>query len=176
MLVPSQAEIRYHPTAYSEGTDSLQMKKLLIIITCFASINLTACSSSDWHLVYKIDIQQGNVVTQDMVNQLKTGMNRSQVQFIMGTPLVIDTFHQNRWDYVYYFKPGYGKSSEKRVTLTFKDDTLASVTGSMHPEPGASTDKSAPVTLVVPPYERVEPGLLNKLWHWITFRKAPGAT
>jgi outer membrane protein assembly factor BamE len=172
--MPSQAEIGYHPTACPEGTDGLRMKKLLIIITCFASINLAACSFSPLHLVYKIDIQQGNVVTQDKVNQLKTGMNRSQIQFIMGTPLVIDTFHQNRWDYVYYFKPGYGKSREQRVTLFFKNDALADVTGTIQPEAGAvATEKSAPVTVVVPPYERVEPGLLNKIWHWITFRKPP---
>jgi outer membrane protein assembly factor BamE len=172
--MPSRAEIGYHPTACSGGIDGPQMKKLLIIITCFASINLAACSFSRLHLVYKIDIQQGNVVTQDKVNQLKTGMTRSQVQFVMGTPLVIDTFHQNRWDYVYYFKPGYGKSSEQRVSLFFNKDTLASVTGTMQPEAGAAgSEKNTPVTVVVPPYERVEPGLLNKIWHWITFRK-PG--
>jgi len=152
----------------------LQMKKLLIIITCFASLQLVSCASR-WHIVHVIDIQQGNVVTQNMVNQLKIGMNRSQVQFIMGTPLVIDTFHQQRWDYIYYFKPGYGKATEQRITLLFNNDSLASISGEVHPEAGVivAGDSSTPVTVVVPPYERVEPGILNKLWHWITFRKAP---
>jgi outer membrane protein assembly factor BamE len=150
------------------------MKKLLIRITCFASFTLSACSFPHWHVVYKIDVQQGNVVTQDMVNQLKTGMTRSQVQFIMGSPLVVDTFHQNRWDYVYYFKPGYGKVAEQRISLFFDNDTLSRFTGTLHPEAGAAaSEKHGPVTVVVPPYERVEPGLLNKIWHWITFRKAP---
>ena len=150
------------------------MKKLLIIITCFASLQVVACASR-WHLVHKIDVQQGNVVTQDMVNQLKTGMTRSQVQFIMGSPLVVDTFHQQRWDYIYYFKPGYGDAIEQRVTLLFNEDSLASITDTIHPEVGAiaAGEKNAPVTVVVPPYERVEPGLFNKIWHWITFRK-PG--
>ena len=150
------------------------MKKLLIIITCFASLHLVACASR-WHIVHKIDIQQGNVVTQDMIDQLKTGMSRSQVQFIMGTPLVVDTFHQQRWDYIYYFKPGYGNDTEQRVTLLFNNDSLASITGAVHPEAGVivAGEKNTPVTVVVPPYERVEPGLLNKIWHWITFRK-PG--
>ncbi len=150
------------------------MKKLLIIITCFASLHLVACASR-LHLVHKIDVQQGNVVTQDMVNQLKTGMTRSQVQFIMGSPLVVDTFHQHRWDYIYYFKPGYGDATEQRVTLLFNDDSLASITGSVHPEAGVivAGENSTPITVVVPPYERVEPGLLNKIWHWITFRKPP---
>jgi outer membrane protein assembly factor BamE len=149
------------------------MKKLLIVITCFASLHLVACASR-LHLVHKIDVQQGNVVTQDMVNQLKTGMTRSQVQFIMGSPLVVDTFHQHRWDYVYYFKPGYGEPTEQRVTLLFNEDSLASITGTIHPEAGviAAGEKRGPVTVVVPPYERVEPGLFNKIWHWITFRTA----
>jgi outer membrane protein assembly factor BamE len=149
------------------------MKKLLIIITCFASLHLVACASR-WHIVHKIDVQQGNVVTEDMVNQLKTGMSRSQVQFIMGTPLVIDTFHQQRWDYIYYFKPGYGDAAEQRVTLLFDNDSLASIIGTVHPEAGVivAGESSTPVTVVVPPYDRVEPGILNKIWHWITFRKA----
>jgi outer membrane protein assembly factor BamE len=149
------------------------MKKLLIIITCFASLHLVACASR-WHIVHRIDVQQGNVVTQDMVDQLKTGMNRSQVQFIMGTPLVIDTFHQQRWDYIYYFKPGYGDATEQKVTLSFDNDTLTGITGAVHPDAGVivAGEKNTPVTVVVPPYERVEPGLLNKIWHWITFRKS----
>jgi len=149
------------------------MKKLLIIITCFASLVTAACTASWLHLVHKIDVQQGNVVTQDMVNQLKPGMTRSQVQFIMGSPLVVDTFHQQRWDYVYYFKPGYGDHTENRVTLLFNDDTLTRITGTLTPEAGAvaTAAKDTPVTVVVPPSERVEPGLLNKIWHWITFRK-----
>jgi outer membrane protein assembly factor BamE len=150
------------------------MKKLLIIITCFASLSLVACASR-WHIVHHINVQQGNVVTEDMVKQLKTGMNRSQVQFIMGTPLVVDTFHQQRWDYIYYFKPGYGKPTEQKVTLLFDHDTLTSIQGTAHPAAGVlvAGESNTPVTVVVPPYERVEPGLLNKLWHWITFRK-PG--
>jgi outer membrane protein assembly factor BamE len=148
------------------------MKKLLIIITCFASLPLAACVSR-WHIVHRIDVQQGNVVTEDMVQQLKTGMTRSQVQFIMGTPLVIDTFHQQRWDYIYYFKPGYGKDTKQRVTLYFDGDSLARVAGTVHPEAGVivAGEKNTPVTVVVPPYERVEPGILNKIWHWITFRQ-----
>jgi outer membrane protein assembly factor BamE len=152
------------------------MKKVLIIITCFASLPLVACVSR-WHIVHHIDVQQGNVVTQDMVDLLKVGMNRSQVQFIMGTPLVIDTFHQQRWDYIYYFKPGYGEPTEQKVTLLFDNDTLTGIQGAVHPEAGVlvAGEKNTPVTVVVPPYERVEPGLLNKLWHWITFRKPPAA-
>ena len=150
------------------------MKKVLIIITCFATLGQVACSER-FHLIHKIDVQQGNVVTQEMVDQLKPGMNRNQVQFIMESPLVIDVFHQDRWDYIYYFKPGYGKPTEERVSLFFEDDSLARITGTLHPETtAAGTPPSSKLTtVVVPPYDRVEPGLLNKIWHWIRFR-TPG--
>jgi outer membrane protein assembly factor BamE len=147
------------------------MKKLLIITACIASASTTACSR--FHLVHKIDVQQGNVITQDEVNQLEPGMNRKQVQFIMGSPMIADVFHQDRWDYVYLMEPGYGEVVEERVSLYFEQDTLSRVTGTLHPEEPGSTDTSRPkqVTVVVPPEERVEPGIFNKLWHWITFRK-----
>ena len=150
------------------------MKKVLIIITCIATPWLVGCSQR-FHLIHKIDVQQGNVVTQEMVDQLKPGMNRNQVQFIMESPLVIDVFHQDRWDYIYYFKPGYGKPTEERVSLFFEDDSLVRITGSLHPaETAADTTKTSKMTtVVVPPYDRVEPGLFNKIWHWIRFR-TPG--
>jgi outer membrane protein assembly factor BamE len=58
---------------------------------------------------YRIDIRQGNYITQEMVAQLKPGMSRDQVRFILGTPLVADIFHADRWDYIYSFKPGRGE-------------------------------------------------------------------
>ena len=153
----------------------LQMKKLLIIIACIASLYLTGCTNSRFHLVHKIDVQQGNVVTQEELNQLKPGMTRRQVQYIMGSPMVADVFHQDRWDYIYLMEPGYGKPSSEHVTLYFEADTLQRVEGSMHPQ-DVSAAEPAPshqVTVVVPPHERVPPGILTRLWYWITFRK-PG--
>ncbi|MDH3559881.1 MAG: outer membrane protein assembly factor BamE [Gammaproteobacteria bacterium] len=147
------------------------MKKLLIIITCFASLSSVACSPR-FHVVHKIDIQQGNVVTQEMMDQLRPGMSRAQVQFVMGSPMVVDTFHQERWDYIYRFKPGYGDIQQDHVILYFEDDKLTRTSGSIPPtEGGDRTKGNRQTTVVVPPYERVEPGLLNRFWHWITFRK-----
>ncbi|MGB5178824.1 MAG: outer membrane protein assembly factor BamE [Gammaproteobacteria bacterium] len=146
------------------------MKKLLIITTCFASLSITACSR--YQLVHKIDVQQGNVITQDEVNQLEPGMSRRQVQYIMGSPMIADVFHQDRWDYVYLFQPGYGETVEERITLYFDNDELSRTSGTTHPD-AADTASARPqqVTLVVPPEERIEPGIFNKLWHWMTFRK-----
>lgn len=150
------------------------MKKLLIIIACIASLGLAACAS---HIVHKIDVQQGNVITQAQVNQLEPGMTRNQVRFIMGSPMIADVFHQNRWDYIYMFEPGYGETKENRVTLFFDADKLTRIEGTLRPGDPVPEDeiRTRQVNLVVPPEERVEQGVLNKLWHWLTFRKADEA-
>ncbi len=70
---------------------------------------------------YKIDIQQGNVLTQDMVAQLKPGQTKDQVRFILGTPVLMDMFHANRWDYVYRFQKGGSGEVEMRKFSTFFD-------------------------------------------------------
>jgi len=80
--------------------------------------------------VYKTEIQQGNVVTQEMIDKLKPGMTRSQVRFVMGTPLIVDPFHQDRWDYYYYLRRSNETSGEsQRVTVVFKNDLLIAVQG-----------------------------------------------
>jgi outer membrane protein assembly factor BamE len=148
------------------------MQKLLIIIGLIASLWLTGCSK--YHLVHKIDIQQGNVITQDEVNLLEPGMTRRQVQFVMGSPMIADVFHQDRWDYIYLFEPGYGEPSEERITLFFDDNLLTGTSGTLHPDEAGGGEPARPkqVTLVVPPEERIPPGILNRIWHWLTFRKA----
>lgn len=86
---------------------------------------------------YRIDIRQGNYVTQEMVAQLKPGMTRDQVRFILGTPLVADIFHADRWDYIYSFKPGRGAVQLRRFAVFFADNKLARVAGDVvGAEPG----------------------------------------
>jgi outer membrane protein assembly factor BamE len=80
--------------------------------------------------VYKMDVQQGNVISQEMVDQLKPGMTRSQVRFVLGTPLVSDPFHPERWDYIYHFRRGAAPEAEsRRLTVIFQNDTLARIVG-----------------------------------------------
>lgn len=100
----------------------------VVSLLLFVSV-LAACSVVDKVSPYKMDIQQGNVVTQEMVSKLKPGMTRSQVRFIMGTPLIIDAFHTDRWDYVYRFQKSGTLTEERRVTLFFEGDTLRQVSG-----------------------------------------------
>lgn len=80
---------------------------------------------------YRIDIRQGNLVTQEMVGQLKAGMSREQVRFLLGTPMLADVFHPDRWDYVYFFKPGNKPedTQQRRLIVYFEDDKLVSVGG-----------------------------------------------
>jgi len=78
---------------------------------------------------YRPDIQQGNFVSQEMLNQLKTGQTRDQVKFILGTPLLTDAFHADRWDYPFYLARGNGELTSSRVSVYFKEDKLARIDG-----------------------------------------------
>jgi outer membrane protein assembly factor BamE len=79
---------------------------------------------------YKMDIQQGNFVSQESIAQLKPGMSREQVRYLLGTPLVTDMFHADRWDYIYWREAPDGKREERRVALFFSaDNKLERITG-----------------------------------------------
>jgi outer membrane protein assembly factor BamE len=73
---------------------------------------------------YRPDIQQGNFVSQEMLDQLKVGQTREQVRFLLGTPMLMDMFHADRWDYPFYLARGNGELTTSRVTVYFKDDVV----------------------------------------------------
>lgn len=114
------------------------MQKAKLMLTSLTLVGLAALAGCSFPGVYKIDIQQGNVVTQDMIDQLKPGMTRRQVRFIMGNPLITDTFHANRWDYLYSLQPGGGERRQERISLTFSGDQLSGLSGDFRP--GVSRD------------------------------------
>jgi outer membrane protein assembly factor BamE len=78
---------------------------------------------------YRPDIQQGNFISQEMLSQLKVGQTRDQVKFILGTPLLTDIFHADRWDYPFYLARGNGELTSSRVTVYFKDNVVAKFDG-----------------------------------------------
>ena len=78
---------------------------------------------------YKPEIQQGNYVSQEMVAQIKPGMTREQVRFLLGTPLLTDIFHADRWDYVYWREAENGKRESRKLALFFNEGKLARVEG-----------------------------------------------
>ena len=119
------------------AVDEMQMqtlgKKSLLMVIAFA---LSACGglgALEFPGVYKIGIPQGNIITQEMIDQLRPGMTKRQVIFVMGTPLVRDPYHQDRWDYVYNYQPGGGIRGQEKVTIFFVDDGLVRFTGDFTP-------------------------------------------
>lgn len=90
---------------------------------------LAACSGYLGLTPYRMDVQQGNVVTQEMVSRLKPGMTREQVRFILGTPLVADPFHADRWDYVYRLEKRGELVEERKLTVIFEEERLKRVEG-----------------------------------------------
>ena len=78
---------------------------------------------------YRAEVQQGNVVTQEMIAKLQPGMTRGQVRFALGTPLVVDPFRQDRWDYVYYLTRQGEVVERRRVVVVFKGDKLVGFEG-----------------------------------------------
>jgi outer membrane protein assembly factor BamE len=114
------------------------LPSLLLLSACSSTPDVTSYLSP-----YRIDVRQGNYVTQDMVAKLKPGMSRDQVRFALGTPLVADMFHADRWDYVYRFQPGRGEAQLRRLVVFFEDGKLVRVGGDVVAETGA-TEQAAP--------------------------------
>ena len=113
-----------------------------------ACLVLSGCNLTKLRLprVHKLTVQQGNVITQDMVDQLQPGMTRSQVSYIMGDPVFRNSFNSNRWDYIYTIElPGIF-NDERRVRLYFDNDRLAYFTGDYAPtseKPAIEVDPDA---------------------------------
>lgn len=109
------------------------MKSVLRALAATSILLLAACSVTgkigEKLTPYKIDIQQGNVVTQEMVAKLKPGMTKAQVRFVLGTPLITDAFHANRWDYVYRYQKAGKLTEERKLALFFDQELLQRVEG-----------------------------------------------
>ena len=119
-------------------------------VSLAAALLLAACANkSDFKLpgVYRIDIQQGNIIEQAMLAKLKPGMDKSQVQFIMGTPSLVDPFHTNQWEYIYTFSKRGGPRKQRHITLHFEDDKLAYLDGDVGPRTGKALGRGAEQTL-----------------------------
>jgi outer membrane protein assembly factor BamE len=127
----------------SKGT-RVKIKAVRLGILLISALLISACSIPRLQFpgVYKIDIEQGNIITQEMIDQLRPGMTKRQVIFVMGTPLVRDPFHQDRWDYVYNYQPGGGIRGQERVTMFFENDLLTHFTGDFKPTEEATADTS----------------------------------
>jgi outer membrane protein assembly factor BamE len=111
---------------------------LPLLAACSSTPDITSMLSP-----YRVDVRQGNYVDQEMVAKLRPGMTRDQVRFVLGTPLVADMFHVDRWDYVYRFQPGKGEVQLRRLVVFFVDDKLARVGGDVVAETAESAAAAA---------------------------------
>ena len=127
--------------SHDSGSPSAMQNSTRIIRSFTLASLLAVLVGCSFPGVHKIDIQQGNVITQDMIDQLRPGMTTRQVRFIMGTPLITDTFHSNRWDYLYSIQTGGGTRKQERISLMFDDNQqLLGLAGDFIP--GVSRDQA----------------------------------
>lgn len=99
-----------------------------LVIAVLTIISLSGCSLLD-RLVYKIDIPQGNYIEDAQVQKLRVDMTKEQVKFVLGTPMLTDTFDQDEWNYLYHYKTGRGVVTAKQLILTFDNNQLKTVEG-----------------------------------------------
>ena len=106
----------------------------IIAITALSSMVLvTGCSAPKLPGIYRMDIQQGNVITADMLKRLEPRMTKRKVRFVLGTPLISDPFNDNRWDYVYTRQTGTDRRVQRRISVLFDGDELDRIEGDIEP-------------------------------------------
>jgi outer membrane protein assembly factor BamE len=134
----------------------------ILIIT--ASLALSSCTTILTNLpgVYTADVQQGNKVDQSMIDQLRPNMNKRQVLYIMGSPMLVDFFHMKRWDYLYSVQLKGQSREQKRISLYFNDDQLVGVQGDFRPSTLPVIKLSEETTVDVPKRD-----LEKNLWEMI---------
>lgn len=122
-----------------------------------ALLILTSACAFQFPGVHKFNIQQGHIITEEMLDQLEMGQTKRQVAFVLGNPLLIDTFNPNRWDYYYSMRRANGDFIERHMTLYFEDDTLARMEGDYQPIATGEAAASGDIDLTTEEPEQIEP-------------------
>lgn len=151
----------------------LSLAFLLLLAAC-ADTPKSDLAITDYLSPYRIDVRQGNLVTQDMVAQLKPGQTKDQVRFILGTPLITDPFHAERWDYIYRFQPGRGKAQQRRFSVYFQEGKLVRVGGDVAAAEAGKADaqpasSARVIDIAADPNAKEEPveePKSSKPWYW----------
>jgi outer membrane protein assembly factor BamE len=155
------------------------MQKVLINLAVGATLALAGCAGSEnkpqyrnsalekLPFVYKMTVQQGNIVTEEMVDRLEPGMTQNQVRFLLGTPMLTDLFHTNRWDYTYTIRRGHGDMELTRLTLFFEENNeqeyvLTQVVGDLRPDPQRAATRDPGEMLVSVPDWEDDRGFLSR--------------
>jgi len=155
--------------------DHLQMKKVRIYLLISVVLVPAGCSRDErpfqpkasaleqLPFVYKMTVQQGNLVTEEMIDSLDPGMTKSQVRFLLGTPMLTDLFHTDRWDYTYTIRRGHDPMAIIRLTLLFENDSLVEVQGDLRPDPDRAARRQPTDLLVSVPDWEDNRGLFAKI-------------
>jgi outer membrane protein assembly factor BamE len=126
----------------SDNLIEIHSKQLLTQFLRFLAIAslaaLTGCAALAPH---KIEIQQGNYISPEMASQLKLGMTKQQVRFLLGTPLLVDVFHAERWDYMFYRDDRKGSVEERKLSVYFQDGKLSRFAGDVTPAASQAVEK-----------------------------------
>ena len=172
------------------------MRKLLINSAVIASLALAGCSYTDKRPddfippvskmpgIYRIPIQQGNLITQEMINELKPGMTKQQVRYLLGTPLLIDTFNEDHWAYLYTNRPASRRANteieKQRLELQFENGRLVNLVGDMYPQGEElarfTKEQNRERTIVIPadePKPQDHIGILERVVNTATGRGKP---
>jgi len=111
---------KLHETIYRLSISIMQKRLFSVLILC-ACLLASGC-------VYQATLSQGNLLDQEDIDQVKVGMTRGQVRFLLGTPMIDDPFHENRWDYVYYLRVGRKKATFKRwISIYFETEAVTEI-------------------------------------------------
>lgn len=158
------------------------MRKLLIFITITASALSSGCSTvgdglrsiggianvlpnafAQAPLIYRPEIQQGNVISQEQINELKPGMTKRQVRFILGTPMLSDVFHADRWDYAFTRGIGSQPTEFQHVTVYFHEGRLNRISGDIRPQAEGERDEvKKEIVMSVPDWEPEKKSFLRR--------------
>lgn len=146
----------------------------LTMILCLAVFTASGCAREkqpdvspvsmleDLPFVYRMTVQQGNILTEEMVDALKLGMTRRQVVFVLGTPLLTDFFHADRWDYVYTIQRAHQPMEQRVLTLHFQDDALVRMDGDIRPNPQRDEARERQEIVVSVPDYQERKGLVTR--------------
>jgi outer membrane protein assembly factor BamE len=129
----------------------------MLVMACAGEEQLDEYQTSvleDLPFVYKMTVQQGNILTEEMVDGLQLGMDRRQVQYLLGTPPLTNFFHADRWDYLYTIRRGHQDMEVKKLTLFFEEDALVRMDGNVRPDPSrAAAREPTEIVVEVPDYQ-----------------------
>lgn len=157
------------------------MRRLLVLLAVVSIAAAPGCARekrkgsalSRLPFVYKMTVQQGNIISEEMIDQIQLGMNKAQVRYVLGTPLLADMFHTDRWDYTYTIRRGHKPMQVQRLTLWFQNDALVRIDGDMRPDPNRAlaAEETREIVVEVPDWKDNR-GIINRTLNTIGVKRA----